>query len=56
MKNQFKYAVAETVKYVANNHKMTTDEVIAMIERGKNRIADEFNMVLAVTFEEMAAK
>ena len=56
MKNQFKYAVAETVKYVANSHSMTNDQVIAMIEQGGNRIADEFNMVLALTFDAKAGK
>jgi hypothetical protein len=54
MKAQFKYAVAETVKHIANQYNLTNEQVMAKIEEGKNRIADEFTMMMVMTAKAMA--
>jgi hypothetical protein len=50
-KSQVKYAIAETVKHIANHYNLTSAEVMAKIEEGKNRIADEFDAIMLLTMK-----
>jgi hypothetical protein len=56
MRAQFKYAAVKTIEYMSEFHGITTTEVMAGIDKGGNWIADEFTMLMVMTFEALAAK